>query len=127
MNNQKPIFDLHAEHNEWLNKLSFYQDELAVMQNRITEIAARNTGNDVMAMVEHFQNQFTIQSAAISNFRHEIKRHENEIENSVKDNPVAADHRKGNDHSAEKENMAQFETIFSDLKKELNAFLSKTM
>lgn len=127
MNNQKPIFDLHAEHNDWLNKLSFYNDEITVMQNRINEVAAKNTSKDVMAMVEHFQNQLTIQTANISKFRHEIKHHENEIENSVKDNPVAADHRKEHDHESERTKMQQFESIFTDLKDELNGFLSKTM
>ena len=61
MENQKNIYQLHEEHKTWLNKLLFYKDELSIMANRISEVAKKNTSNEVLALVEKFQNQLIIQ------------------------------------------------------------------
>ena len=61
MNTEKPIMQLHSEHKEWLNKLSFYKDDLAVLQNRLDDIAGKNSDKDMLAVVEKYQNQLTIQ------------------------------------------------------------------
>ena len=57
MSTQKTIYQLHEEHKTWLNKLLFYKDELSIMQNRISEIAQKNTSKEVLSLVERFQNQ----------------------------------------------------------------------
>lgn len=68
----KKVYDLHEENKEWLNKLAFYKDELKVMQNRVSEIAAKNTAKDVLASVEHFQNQLIIQRNNIDELAHSL-------------------------------------------------------
>ena len=80
---QTSIIGQHAEHVEWANKLLFYKDDLTVMQNRLDEIAKKNTANDVMKSVEHFQNQFKIQREQIDLLKHEINVHEDAIEKSI--------------------------------------------
>lgn len=123
----KPIAELHAENTEWIKKLDFYADEIKVMTNRISEIAAKNTAADVMGQVEHFQNQFIIQKNHIDELRHAVNDHETYIVNRIKENPVASDHRKLNDHPVLRDRMNAFEKIFSELRSELNKFLSKTL
>ncbi len=121
------IYSQHSEHTEWLNKMEFYKDEIAIMQKRLDEIAAKNTASDVMKDLEHFQNQFLIQSNNISSIKHHIKREEKEIEANITSNPVAADHRKVEDHSEERTMVTDFESNFEKLRKEYNTFLGKRL
>ena len=39
---------LHNEHREWLNKLSFYNDDLIILKKRLEEVVTKNTSSDVM-------------------------------------------------------------------------------
>ena len=121
------IYTQHEEHTEWLSKLAFYKDEIPVLQKRIEEVIQKNTSKEVAQKVEHFQNQLTIQLSNISQIQHQINHDENVIQNSIKDNPIASDHRKTEDHKAEREMVESFEKHFTDLRSELNIFLSKWM
>ncbi len=55
------IKELHDEHKIWLAKLLFYQDELVIMAGRIAEVEKKNSADEVLAFVDHFQNQLVIQ------------------------------------------------------------------
>ena len=127
MDTKKTIYQLHEEHKIWLNKLAFYKDELSIMQNRIAEIAQKNTSKEVLAFVEHFQNQLIIQRERIDNLNHDIKKDESFLESAAIKNPTAVDHEKFADHKAEREDVEKFEQMFNDLRKELIDFLSKWM
>ena len=78
------ISDLHFELNLWLNEFKFYKDEIQIFNHRLEEIVSKNTGMEVMSEVEHFQNQYIRQSEVIDVLRHEVKQHENMLENEVK-------------------------------------------
>ncbi len=121
------IYTQHEEHTEWLNKLAFYKDEVPLLQNRIAEVFQKNTSKEVAQKVEHFQNQLTIQLSNIRQIQHQINHDENAIQNSIKDDPIASDHRKTEDHKEEREMVESFEKHFTDLRTELNLFLSKWM
>lgn len=123
----KKIYELHEEHKEWLNNLAFYKDEIKVMQNRISEVASKNSAADVLKQIEHFQNQLIIQRNNIDELSHSIKDHENYLENRVNENPTAVDHRKVNDHPKMRDSYTSFDKVFNELRKELNAFLAKWM
>lgn len=123
----KGIYQLHEEHTQWLNNLTFYKDEMAIMQNRIAEVATKNNSQDVLKQIEHFQNQLIIQKEQMDILSHEIREHESGLVNEVKKNEVAVDHRKMPDHNKHREGVAAFEKIFNDLRKELNQFLTKWM
>jgi hypothetical protein len=121
------ILSQHEEHTKWLSEMAFYKDEIKVMQKRIDEVASKNTSKDVLVNIEHFQNQLLIQDANISKIQHHINHDENAIQNSIKENPVASDHRKAEDHVEERQMVESFEKHFKELKTELNTFLSKWM
>lgn len=118
------IYSQHHDHTGWLNKLSFYNDEITVMQKNLEEVNSKNTSAQVKKKVEHFQNQLIIQKNNSDNLQHHIKREEKELQNSIKKNPVASDHRKSEDHAEEREMIDGFEKNFNELRKEFNAFLS---
>ena len=121
------IYTQHEEHKKWLSELAFFKDEIKVMQKRIEEVVSKNTAKEVAVQIEHFQNQLLIQDTNISKMQHQINHDENAIKNSIQDNPIASDHRKAEDHTAEREMVENFEKHFKELKTELNTFLTKWM
>lgn len=124
---KKTIDELHSEHKEWINKLAFYADEVALMKKHVSDIAARNTQKETLAQVEHFQNQLIIQKDHIDTLKHEVNDHESYLENRVDENPVAAGKRMVHDHPLLRDRMESFEKIFNELRRELLVFLSRTM
>ena len=61
MKTDEKIYTQHAEHTDWISKLKFYDDEICILKNRLSEIISKNTQKDILAEAEHFQNQFIIQ------------------------------------------------------------------
>jgi hypothetical protein len=127
MNTGEKIYTQHADHTEWMNKLKFYTDEISIMKGRLEEIASKNSHQEVLAQVEHFQNQFIVQKNNIDEISHVIKLDEKVIEKEINKNPVAVDHREMPSHSAEKESMDSFEKNFNELRTEFKTFAAKWM
>jgi hypothetical protein len=121
------LTEQHVAYREWLNRLAFYKDELKIMQNRIAEIAERNTKTDVLAQVEHFQNMLIIQKNQIDRLRHDIDKQEEELVSLALKNPVASDHRRVEFHPEQKQKIELFEKIFNELRHELILWLTKVM
>ncbi len=118
---------LHSEHREWLNKIDFYYDDLTVFRRRLEEVASRNTSRDLMAKVEHFQNQFLIQRNELDELKHAIREAEAMVEQSVQQNGTAVNRRSLPDDGSLRERVNRFEQLFHQLRKDLIAFLSKTL
>ncbi len=66
------ISHVNNEHNYWLRSLNFYKTEVSILKGILTEIARKNTGAEVMKTVEHFENQFKIQTDNIDRLSHTI-------------------------------------------------------
>lgn len=127
METVKTIKELHDEHKIWLNKLLFYQDELIIMAGRIAEVEKKNSSDEVLALVDHFQNQLVIQKEQIDILKHDIKSHELFLEGAIIKNHDSIDQEKFYDHKKHRESILVFEKIFNDLRGELIQFLSKWM
>lgn len=121
------LTELHHDHKEWLIALAFYKDEIKSFENRLGEVATANTHSDVLTEVEHFQNQFFIQRQNISNLEHAIKHDEQLIVDSAKANNIATDHRKIEDNTELRTDIATFEKNFLELKAELVRFLRRVL
>ncbi len=122
---EKSITLLHGEHNEWISKLSFYNDDLVLMRKRLDDVVKRNNSEEFLTGLEHFQNQIIIQQDQIDQLMYEINEHETVLKKSVSRNPVATDHRKMNDHPEHREKIARFEELFRTMRKEQMIFLEK--
>lgn len=123
----KYIGDLHFDHMEWINALKFYKDDIAILEHRLEDIVRRNNKQEVMAEVEHFQNQFIREREVIDELRHDIKQHENALEKEAKDHPVAIEHRYFTDHTELRDRFATFEKLYRELKGEFQQWLVKRM
>lgn len=121
------IYDQHQIHQDWLSRLEFYKEEIQILKERLKEIASKNSSQEVLAKVEHFQNQFIVQRNNIDELAHSIKVHEAKIIQEIEKNPVAVEHRKVENHSEEEDFMAYFEKNFSELRAEYNRFSAEWM
>lgn len=121
------IYTLHEENKDWMNDLLFFRDEIAIMKTRLEEIAKKNTSKEILAQVEHFQNQFIIQADSIDNLKHEINLSNDAINHEIRKNEVAIDRRSMEDHAVLREKVLYFRKNFGFLKTEFNACLSKWM
>ena len=121
------IYSQHQEHSQWLNILSFYADDILIMQKRIEEIARKNNAKEVNLKIEHFQNQLIIQKNNMDEIKHTIKQDERHLQAEVLKNETAVDHRKVEDHAQEREDLKAFENNFNKLRKELNVFAARWM
>ncbi len=124
---QQYLTHLHQEHQQWIHELSFYEEDISIMRKRLEEIASRNTGKDMHAMIERFQNKIIIQQEQIDILLHDINECESHLIKNVEENPVATDRRKMEDHTELRERVQTFELLFNRLRKDLNTFVATWM
>jgi hypothetical protein len=115
------------EYLEWQSTLGFYKDELAIFKNRLTEVAAKNTGRETMQMVEHFQNQFLIQTESIDILHHDINEYQNAMAKEIQQHAGHVNAPQLSTHTLLKSRFENEEKIFTGIKKEFTGFLSKVM
>jgi len=125
METKAKIYDQHAENTEWTSKLNFYKDDIKIMTGRLEEVASKNSSKEVLAQVEHFQNQLIIQRNNIDEALHAVKMNEEKLQAEINENPVAVDHRSVQYHGAEKEMVESFEKNFNELRSEFNEFVGQ--
>jgi hypothetical protein len=127
MKEQEKIYTQHVENSEWISKLKFYDDEISILTNRLSEIASKNNQSDVVAQIEQFQNKFILQKNNIDEIAHKINLNEEALMKEINANPVASDHRKTEYHASEKESVEWFENNFNLLRTDFKTFASKWM
>jgi hypothetical protein len=121
------IAQVNSEHTEWIKGLAFYKDEIHILENRLLEIASKNSAFEVRQGIEHFQNQFVVQRNNIDELRHKIKEHISvftklpELIEEVVENERLADHENLRDE------YQTFEKVIRDLRLEFNTFLARWM
>lgn len=123
--------NLHFDHKLWLNEVKFYKEEVSLFKNHLAEVVSRNTQQEVLAQAEHFQNQFIRQHEVIDELAHDIRVREDALVLFAKENEVAIEHRyfddQQADHAALQERVEIFKKIYTDLKTNFMAYLSKWM
>jgi hypothetical protein len=124
---KKHLSDLHFEHQLWQSEAKFFADELKIYQNRLDEIASKNTGDEISKKISHFQNQFIIQKEQLDILNHEVKVHEQSLAKFAQENPIAIEHRLFEDHSLMQDKLQTFKKIYSELKTEFTQFVAESL
>jgi len=122
--NIKHIANLHSDA---VRGLDFYKQEIGILEKRLEEIAADNTGHEVAESIEHFQNQFLIQSNNIDELKHLINENIKTIENQVKNSSGFLDENSANENAGLYDQYLAEEKIVKDMRQEFNRFASKWM
>ncbi len=63
---------LHIICQDWARKLQFYKEEIPFLKKRLEEIASKNTSEDVLKQVEHFENEFIIMNNNLDELLHDV-------------------------------------------------------
>ena len=119
--------DLHFEHKQWESELAFWNGELKSFKNKLSELVNRWTDKEIMAHLEHFQNQIILHGEVIDTMKHDIRAHESNIASHSMNKESVQDVDMVKKHLAMRAKMETQRQIYTDLKKEFFAFLSKYM
>jgi hypothetical protein len=119
--------DLHFEHKQWRRELLFWEDELKSLRNRLNELVMRWTDKEVLAQLEHYQNQFIIQENAINELDDHINLHETNISEHFKKGEDVLDLQMIKQHMEFRNQMDTQRNLYSELKSNFFRFLSKYM
>ena len=121
---KKHIADLHPEVVEWINYNLFVKDEIKSFNNKLAEVSRKYTSHDVLAEVEHYQNQFIRQNEACDELLHDLRAAEHIFSDLSQNNP-AASRVSFDDHVELRDKMDTHRHIFEDLKHDFHNFLSR--
>jgi hypothetical protein len=119
--------DLHFEHKQWRRELFFWEDELKSFKNRLEELVIRWTDKNMLAQLDHYQNQFIIQENSIDELQKDIHIHETNIAESSKNRYDVLDTLFVKKHIEFRNHMETQRNIYNNLKKEFFRFLSEFM
>lgn len=119
--------DLHFEHKQWRRELLFWEDELKSLQKRLNELVMRWTDKEILAQLEHYQNQFIIQENVINELEDHINLHETNISEHLKKGEDVLDFQMVKKHIEFRNQMDTQRNLYSELKSNFFRFLSKYM
>lgn len=117
--------DLHFEHEQWKSELAFWEDELKSFNNRLSELVTRWTKKDVLAQLEHFQNEFIIHGGVIDDLQESIEIHESSIATQSRTGKDAMDSILLRKHIDFRNKMERQREIYADLKNQFFRFMTK--
>lgn len=124
------LSDLHFDHKLWLNELRFFEDQLDIFDDRLSQVVDRYKGDiTALASLESFQNQIIRQREVIDELKHKFRTREkdlNKIERSV-DEPVSANHILFEYHHSEKEEMDTFIKLYDEMRNKYIGLLSEML
>ncbi len=119
--------DLHFEHEQWRRELFFWEDELKSFNNRLSELVTRYTAKEMLAQLEHYQNEFILHGSVIDDLLEAIEIHEIRIAGHSMKSEDVLDTVLVKKHLEFKNKMETQRQIYADLKKEFFRFLTKYM
>ncbi|KGL64312.1 hypothetical protein [Polaribacter sp. Hel1_85] len=119
--------NMHFEHVHWKRELAFWEDELKSFNNRLSELVTRWTDKDVLAKLEHFQNEFVLHNGVIEDLQETIEEHETRIAGQSKKGSNAIDTQLAKKHVEFRNRIETQREIYVKLKKDFFRFLEKYM
>ena len=63
---------LHVVCEDWKRELLFMQDEIPVLRSRLSEVVAKNTSDEILKEVEHYENKFNIMRLHLDELLHDV-------------------------------------------------------
>ncbi len=119
--------NMHFEHKQWNRELAFWKDELKSFNNRLSELVTRWTNKDVLAQLEHYQNEFVLHGGVIEDLQEIIEEHETRIAGQSKTGEDALDTQLAKKHLEFRNRIETQRHIYAELKKGFFRFLEKYM
>lgn len=109
---------------DWKREITFFKEEIKIFKSRLDEVASKNTGHDIMAQVEHFENKFKLMSNNFDELMHDVNLKTDEINSQATAQPKYIN-VKMNDMDANLQDMIDITSNdFYATKKDFYKFLS---
>ena len=117
----------NRELTEWKNSIDFYLDEIKILEERLEEVAWKNTKPSITVNVEHFQNQFILQQEALGILKHDIHAQQLKIEADIIPKNKLTDEEVIANQDLLRDRQQAAEKIFIELKHSFYRFLSRVL
>jgi predicted nucleic acid-binding Zn-ribbon protein len=114
-------------HTDAVRGLTFYRDELKIMNARLDEVASKNNSFEARQGIEHFYNQFAIQEKNIHDIKHKIDQHVEDMGREAQGHQGRVEEIHVNMEKQLLEEYSELERVIAELRHEFNRFLSKWM
>ncbi len=119
---KEQLNQMHSEHAEWQSRIKELKSQIQKCNDQLAEMVMAKPDAELLAQIEHFQNQFTIQREVLDIMRHDFKQHENAIESHQR-GELNQIEKLNQLHLNSKERLDEYNRIFSELKDEFSSFL----
>lgn len=123
---QIEVENLHFQHRLWSNELSFVEDELKIFEHRLEKLVNTLQDRDMLARLEHYQNQFIRQKEVLDQLQHDIKVHEQQISRMLQ-NGQEPDDSNLSRHLKVEDEMSTFRKIYGELKSTFFKFMAENL
>ena len=124
--NKKPVGVLHSEITEWKSNVELIRAEILIFQKQLAGIVRKNSHEEVLKGVEHFQNQFIRQLEVSDELFHELKAADRKLARAA-DIGTDTGSIYVEDNTELRDSADTYEKIFLELKNEFHLFLEKWM
>lgn len=121
------ITNIGIQHTDAIRGLSFYKEEINILEERLFEVASKNNSFEARQGIEHFQNQFVIQHNNIHDLRHKFERHEANMAADANMHMGRVNQVFIEEEQTLLNDYKSLEKVIKELRREFNQFLSKWM
>lgn len=121
------IVHLHLICEDWLRELAFFKQEIAYLRKRLEEVASKNTKQEVMAEVEHYENKFKIMSIHVDELHHDVNLKNEALKKEASGKPNYISVKMIDEDENLIDLMHDTSSDFHQTKKEYYNFLSRVM
>ena len=124
--NKKPVGVLHSEITEWKSNVELIRAEILIFQKQLGGIVRKNSHEEALKGVEHFQNQFIRQLEVSDELFHELKAADRKLAHAA-DIGTDTESIYVEDNAELRDSADTYEKLFHELKNEFHLFLEKWM
>jgi hypothetical protein len=120
------IDQFQEELQSWKHELSSFKQEIRHFEKQLEHLSIQKLPKDLLAQVEHFQNNFICQKEVIDKLRHDLPDSRHKVEHIFLSSGSSRQNHTGMDmHGSLEERMDTFRRIFEELKDEFRRFESE--
>lgn len=116
---------LHHQLVDWKRELDFYRTELNLLKDRLSEVVAKNTHQEILAEAEHFQNKLVLLEEHYDKLHDEINKKKRELETKAEEMPTHIHHKILEESAPFNEDLIYFKKSISEIRYEFNKYLAK--
>ena len=120
------IDQFQEELQSWKHELSSFKQQIRHFEKQLEQMSIQKLPKDLLAQVEHFQNNFICQNEVIDKLRHDLPDSRHKVEHIFKSSGVFHQDHTGHDvQDTLRERMDMFRRISDELKDEFRRFESE--